>query len=55
MQSEYQPKGGMCAGCTHKAADCSGMEFKSMPVIGRWDGVLIVRCVAYESDRGDKS
>ena len=40
----YQPKGGMCMTCTHRAADCSHLAFDRMPVIQVWHNVMIVRC-----------
>lgn len=47
---EFQPKGGMCRNCIYAIADCSKLDFKSMPRIckGDDDGVVIVRCAEYK-------
>jgi hypothetical protein len=45
----YQPKGGMCQSCAHARRDCSSLPFSTMPVIGKWNGfVLIVRCTEHK-------
>lgn len=47
----HRPKGSMCTQCVHASRDCSGLDFKHMPAIGKdRDGTIIVRCVAYEKD-----
>ena len=40
----YQPKGGACMSCEKLHADCSALDFKSMPVISATAGVKIVKC-----------
>lgn len=43
-----QPKGGMCTTCTHRARDCSHLDFAAMPQIAEIDGVRVVRCTEYK-------
>lgn len=43
----HTPKGSMCMACVHKARDCSGLAFREMPVIERWPGWVVVRCVGF--------
>lgn len=46
----HQPKGGMCANCTKRSADCSDLKFEEMPVIlTASDGIKIVRCTEWKS------
>ena len=43
-----QPKGSMCMVCTAADADCSRLDFKSMPVIEKHqDGTQVVKCTAF--------
>lgn len=44
----YHPKGGMCLGCTWLDADCSRLDFKSMPVIESHPGEVIVKCTQHK-------
>jgi len=47
-RERYQPKGGMCATCIWVNANCSHMEFETMPVIGTTaEGQVIVRCTGH--------
>lgn len=45
---DYQSKGGMCAACTHKARNCSGLNFSDMPVIERSTNATIVLCTDFK-------
>lgn len=45
-----QPKGSMCMSCAKAEADCSGLDFTTMPVIERYqDGTPAVRCTDYQA------
>ncbi len=59
MNDIYIPKGGMCAVCTHKFEDCSGLHFMHMPVLERRsdksrmaspsnEELVIVRCTMFQ-------
>ena len=52
----HQPKGGMCASCVWSRRNCEGLEFESMPVIGKDDstGAKIVRCTEYLGGNTEK-
>lgn len=43
----YQPKGGMCATCLYRGADCSKLPFDKMPVHSRDGDAVIVICKDY--------
>lgn len=45
---KFQPKGGMCAGCTRAYLDCSGLPFDTMPTIGRDGPRRIVKCTYHQ-------
>ncbi len=47
---EYIPKGGMCGTCQKQTANCSQLDFASMPKIGKGhqDGLVVVRCIEFE-------
>ena len=47
-QPGYQPKGSMCAGCESSDVNCSALPFHTMPVIGGYWGIKIVRCTQYK-------
>ncbi len=38
----------MCSTCQHAHRDCSGLDFKSMPVIEVLPTITVVRCVEFE-------
>lgn len=42
------PKSGMCTTSLHRASDCSGLPFWTMPLIAQVDGIRIVCCTDYE-------
>lgn len=43
-----QPKGSMCFACVKIDDDCSGLDFKSMQVLGTYpDGTLYVKCTGF--------
>lgn len=48
----HQPKGGMCASCTHQQRDCSALPFDQYPIIQRYNyngkPVAIVKCVEFK-------
>ncbi|EJM09797.1 hypothetical protein PMI21_05529 [Pseudomonas sp. GM18] len=44
----YQPKGGMCATCTHAHRNCSHLPFITMPVIKVDGQTVIVRCTDFQ-------
>ena len=45
-----QPKGSMCFACVKIDDDCSGLDFKSMPVIDTYpDGTQVVKCTEFTS------
>ena len=47
----HRPKGSMCIQCIRKSDNCSALDFKHMPVIGKdRDGTVIVRCTEYDKD-----
>jgi len=46
--NEFQPKGSMCAGCTKRDENCSGLDFESMPIISIELAEIIVRCTEYQ-------
>lgn len=48
MKPTHRPKGSMCTACTHNSRDCSGLDFRSMPVMYREDKDIIVRCTEFE-------
>jgi len=53
MVIKHQPKGGMCAICKKMNADCSALDFKSMPSISRKpsaDGIIIVKCTMFNKN-----
>jgi len=53
LEREYIPKGGMCATCIWINANCSHLEFKTMPAIGTTaKGEIIVRCTAHLRSNG---
>ena len=50
----HAPKGSMCMACIKQRNDCSGLDFKAMPVLMRLPGELggarvIVRCTEFEA------
>lgn len=47
VPNNYQPKGGMCMSCQHKARDCASLPFASMPVIDKYGSTAIVRCIQH--------
>lgn len=47
-KTTYQPKGGMCAKCTHKHEDCSKLDFSKMKQIQRTLNAVIVKCDNFE-------
>lgn len=49
---KYQPKGSMCANCKNRFEDCSGLDFKSMPVIAEYKGSAVVICRDFEKVKG---
>ena len=41
----HRPKGSMCMACKFAQFNCSGFDFKHMPIIGKdADGIVIVKC-----------
>ncbi len=52
MATYFQPKGGMCGGCTRAHKDCSHFPFKYMPRLTQYaegeDTHVIVRCTEYK-------
>ena len=46
----YQPKGGMCAACIKKEADCSGLPFSDMRVISSDLETAIVVCSEFDNE-----
>jgi len=44
----HQPKGGMCTSCKKSHDDCSGLDFKSMPILSRDEHEIIVRCTDFQ-------
>lgn len=50
---KYTPKGGMCAGCKNKHADCSGLPFSTYRVIEIDDRLeqKIVKCKKFEATK----
>lgn len=43
------PKGGQCIVCSKQESDCSGLDFKSMPVFKELsDGTTIVECSEFK-------
>ncbi len=52
-EMKYIPKGGMCASCKNSTNNCGNLDFASMPVIIREDGVAIVICQEFERDNRD--
>lgn len=44
----HHPKGSMCMACAHARRDCSALEFRSMPVLERYAGMVVVRCREFE-------
>lgn len=48
--ANYQPKGSMCAACAKKKSDCSKLPFNKMPVIERYHGGIVVRCLEFKRD-----
>lgn len=54
MKTTYQPKGSMCAACTKKNRDCSGLPFNAMAPIMMHkyfhdERTVIVRCSEFVS------
>lgn len=48
---EYQPKGGMCAVCTKKNDDCSGLDFESMPKHTLGYSTTVVICTDFVKEK----
>jgi hypothetical protein len=49
LGSTHRPRGTMCAKCRLGYANCSDLDFKHMPVIGKdKDGTVVVKCSKYE-------
>lgn len=44
----YYPKGGRCAACTRRTADCSRLPFESMPVHRRDGSTVVVICTEFQ-------
>lgn len=47
MNTTYHPKGGQCAQCQHREANCSHLPFEKMKPIGRYEDKVIVSCSQY--------
>lgn len=43
----HHPKGSMCTACAHVRRDCSALEFRSMPVLERYAGKIVVKCLEF--------
>jgi len=54
-QPKAYPKGGRCAACKHRDADCSWRDFESMPPMQKDGDEVIVKCTGFErrEDDGD--
>jgi len=48
---EYQPKGGMCAGCVNKDWDCSYLKFEDMKPYKVDESLTIVICTYYKKEK----
>jgi len=44
------PKASMCRVCAHRDKDCSKLPFDTMPVIERYHGGVVVRCLEFKKD-----
>lgn len=44
----HQPKGGMCATCTHAHRKCNHLPFNTMPALARDEQTVIVRCTEFQ-------
>lgn len=44
----FQPKGSMCAACSHRHRNCSSLPFASMSVLAREGRTIIVRCTQFQ-------
>jgi hypothetical protein len=53
MTTHFQPKGGMCGGCTRAHKDCSYLPFQYMPRLAQYtegeDTRVIVRCTEFKN------
>jgi hypothetical protein len=47
-QPKTYPKGGRCAACQHRDADCSWRNFESMPPMQKDGEEVIVKCTGFE-------
>lgn len=46
-QITHIPKGGRCAACKHRDADCSWRNFESMPPMKKDGDEVIVKCTGF--------
>lgn len=57
-QPKVFPKGGRCAACQHREADCSWRDFESMPRLAakhdRGEELTIVKCTGFERSEDDE-
>lgn len=42
------PKASMCRVCVHRDKNCSKLPFDKMPVIERYAGGIVVRCLEFK-------
>jgi hypothetical protein len=47
-QPKTYHKGGRCAACQHRDADCSWRNFESMPPMQKYGEEVIVKCTGFE-------
>ena len=48
---QYYPKGGRCSACANKWQDCSGLDFKSMPIYRKDEFGVCVICTHFIKEK----
>ncbi len=49
-EMQYYPKGGRCSACANKWRNCSGLDFKNMPVHRKDEFGVCVICTSFTKE-----